>query len=492
MLRFHFLLIIFGRLLTAFIAVISLRVMTTLLEPDDYGEWALLVGFQVFGSLFLINPVDQHVFRHTHAWWDNGTLLKHLKKYNSYIFFVSFLVAAVVSFWWAFTKSNQSEGVSSSLLTGFGVGSALYFSTWNIALNYLLNMMGFRIQSVILSVFSATVGLLVSALLVMESPIAIFWIYGQLIGAAVGAIGAWRMLRKLYPVAYNSTQRLEFSDFLNRKSILGFCIPLAAATGFMWLQNTGYRFWVGSHWGLAELGILVVGLGISSQLTAIVESLAMQFLYPYFARGIANADSKSQTSLALSDLMNVLLPVYAIWAGLNVICAAAIIHVIADTRYHAAIPFVIFGALIEFMRCTTNLWSNTARAIRRTKGLIPPYGFGAVVVWIGVVGLSRFDTNLIWLSSVLVLGASVTCGVMMILMQRLLPINIDIPRISISLIIMAICFIVTVIHPMQMFGLYQNLLLLLLSGVVASVFIAATLWRNPALIRLLSTPLRES
>ena len=70
--------------------------MTSLLEPKDYGIYALLVAFQGFCGLFLINPVGQHINRHTHAWWDDGTLLKRLAGYNTYILVVSAGIAMVV------------------------------------------------------------------------------------------------------------------------------------------------------------------------------------------------------------------------------------------------------------------------------------------------------------------------------------------------------------------------------------------------------------
>lgn len=492
MLRFHFLLLVAGRLLSALIAIAGLRIMTTLLEPSDYGQWALLVAFQFFGALFFINPVDQHIFRHTHEWWDGGLLLKYLAKYNQYIGLVTLLITLAVIFWWSFTQAKGSDILESGIIVGLGVGSILYFSTWNIALNYLLNMLGFRVQSVIWMIVSALVGLVCSTVFVLQYPHAIAWVFGQALGAATGAFGAWLTLRGHAGKNSISDQQVTFDKFLSGSTVLKFCLPLAVATGFMWLQNTGYRFFVGGVWGIAELGVLVVGLGISAQLTAIVESLAMQFLYPYFARRIADAKSDNQTETALSDLMNVLAPVYAIWAGFNAICAAALLEVLTDARYHVAIPFVIFGAMIEFMRCTTNLWSNTARAVRRTKGLIIPYGLGAAVVWVGAIGAAHYQTSLFGLSSALVAGGVATCGGMVVIMQRLLPISIDVPRIAFGLIVMSVCFTTAIMAPMQIVGLYQHLVLLILSGVVACFLMAATLWRNPALTRLLSAPLRTA
>lgn len=490
--RFHFLLLVAGRLLSALIAVASLRVMTTILEPTEYGQWALLVAFQVFGSLFLINPVDQHIFRHSHEWWDSGTLLKYLAKYNQYIGLVALLIALVVSFWWSFAQVKGGGILESGLVVGLGVGSILYFTTWNIALNYLLSMLGFRAQSVIWTTISVLTSLVCSALFVLQYSHAIAWIFGQALGAAIGTLGAWITLCSHAKNNSVLVQQVSFSTFLNRSTVITFCLPLAAATGFMWLQNTGYRFFVDGVWGVAELGILVVGLAISAQLTAIIESLAMQFLYPYFARRITDAKSNYQTGAALSDLMNVLAPIYAIWAGFNAVCAVALLEVLTDARYHAAIPFVIFGAMIEFMRCTTNLWSNTARAVRRTKGLIIPYGLGAAVVWLGAIGTTHFNASLLGLSSMLVIGGIVTCGAMVVLMQRLLYISIDVPRLAFGYTVMGVCFAVAITMPMKAVGLYQNLALLILSGIVACFLITITLWRNPALTRLLSVSLRAA
>lgn len=491
-LRSDFLLVVFGRLATALIAIASLRIMTTVLAPSDYGQWVLLVAFQTFCGLFLINPVDQHVFRHAHAWWDDGTLLRHLAKFDRYIRLVSLFITVAVVSWSSYKPSEGGNNLALGLAAGLTVGVIVYLGTWNTVFVTLLNVLGFRVQSVIWMIASVLVGLVCSTLFVTQYPHAISWVLGQAFGAAVGAFGAWRTLRRYSEGNSVYSRRIAFADFLNRATVLSFCLPLAAATGFMWLQNTGYRFWVGGIWGVAELGILAVGLGVSAQLTAIIESLAMQFLYPYFARRITNANSDTQTGSALSDLMNVLAPIYAIWAGFNAVCAAALLEVLTDSRYHVAAPFVIFGAMIEFTRCTTNLWSNTARAMRQTKGLIYPYGLGAAVVWLGAIGAAHFEMGLSGLSAVLVIAGLVTCGSMIVLMQRLLPISIDVPRLVLGLTVMGACFAAALVTPMQTIGLYQNLTLLLFGGVVASLLMAATLWRNRALTRLLSASLRSN
>jgi O-antigen/teichoic acid export membrane protein len=489
-LRTDFLLVVLGRVVTALIAVASLRIMTTLLEPSDYGQWAMLMAFQTFCGLFLINPVDQHVFRHAHAWWDNGTLLSHFAKFEQYLKLVSLIITVVVMLWWNRGQGSEHSNYLVALFAGIAVGAIVYLGTWSMLLVTFLNVLGFRVQSVIFAIVGSTVGLICSILFVSQYTYAISWILGQAVGAAVAALGAWHVLKKHASIANIICKKMTFSNFLDRKTILSFCLPLAAATGFMWLQNSGYRFLVNEVWGAAELGFLVIGLSVSAQLTALIETLAMQFLYPYFVRRLTDAESDAQIGVALSDLMNVLAPIYAIWAGFNAVCAAALLEVLTDARYHVAVPFVIFGAMIEFTRCITNLWSNTARAVRQTRGLIVPYALGAAVVWFGAIVVAHFKMNLIDFSFVLVFAGIVTCAVMIIAMLRLLPITVDVTRWAGGLSIMCMCFAIASATTIRADGLFQSIAILALAGVVSGFFIMALLWRNPALSRLLSVSLR--
>ena len=491
LLRSDFILLMLGRISTAFIAVASIRIMTGLLTPSDYGQWVLLVAFQSFCALFLINPVDQHVFRKTHAWWDNGTLFKKLRTYNLYITAVSVVVAITVIFWFQNTRTYDAKSFEIRLTAGLVVGLIVYLSTWNVLLSFTLNMLGHRIQSVIWMVISALAGLLFSALLAYYYQSAVSWMIGQVLGAIFGAIGARHALHKLSANSVPEVTHHSNEKFLDIATVRKFCIPLAVATGFMWVQNTGYRFWAGESWGVAELGIFAIGLGIAAQLSAIVETLAVQFLYPYFSRRISDSKSDAATSSALSDLINVLAPIYAVWAGFNAACASALLEIITDQRYHAAATFVVVGAMIEFLRCLTNLWSNTARAVQRTKGLILPYALGAIIVCTGVVVCSVQDMKLLEFAFVLVFAGLVTCITMALQMKRILPTSVDKKRLTLSVIFMLICFLYSIFRETSYPSLSQNLLHLLVGAIVAFAMIVVVTWRNTASDRLLAVVLRS-
>jgi len=485
----EFLVVVVGRLATALIAIASLRIMTTILDPGAYGLWVLLMAFQAFCGLALINPVDQHVFRRTHEWWDNGCLLGHLGAYEKYLRVVSVFVTLAVIIWWNYTQDDGVTYLKYGLLAGLAVGLLVYTGTWSIVLPFTLNMLGFRTQSVLWTVLGALIALGTSAYLVNHAPHAVWWIFGQVVGASIGAFGAWRSLRKNSIESRVKWAVLPFSDFLSTSTMKNFCLPLAAATGFMWLQSTGYRFWAGEVWGVSGLGIMVVGLGVSTQLTAIVEGLAMQFLYPYFARRVAQANSPQQTAMAASDLLNVLAPLYAIWAGFNVLCAVTLLELLTDSRYHLSAPFVLFGASIEFMRCITNLFSNTARATHQTRGLILPYWLGALVVWSGLLLAHFKEASLIDFGFILIFAGFATCASMIFKMQRIMRLSVNIPRMGLALATIVVCFIVAIGFPVRVSGLLHNFLLLVVVGTGAVCIIMLSLWNNPALLRLLAANL---
>lgn len=484
--------VLFGRIATALIAIASLRIMTSLLEPKDFGIYALLVAFQGLCGLLLINPVGQHINRHTHAWWDDGTLLKRLVGYDRYLIAVSVSIALVVVAWWLLYPSTD-HSITGALLSALAVSAMVYLGTWNGTFVYILNMLGFRSGSVGWMLFSSIIGLGFSSLFAYEYHTGTSWVLGQAVGMAVGALGAGLMLRQYQAVRKLVEISLDnLPSLLNRHTILTYCLPLAAATGLMWLQNTGYRFWVGGAWGAAELGLLAVGLSISSQIWTIIESLSMQFLNPYFFRHITEVQSDAQKSAVLSDMVNVMWPIYAVLAGFNLVFASSLLTVLTNERYHAAATFVLLGVIIEFSRCTGNLWSYAAQIERRTTKYILPYALGALIVWGGALGVSAIKGDIKMLAIVLAVSGLVMCVAMVRTMQRMLPVKLDVHRWLTGAAMFFICLAAVIFMPLKNDSLLNTILVITVGLFVSGAVMLALLWRNPALVRLLAVSLRSA
>lgn len=487
-LRTDFLIIVAGRLATALLGLLSLRAMTLLLHPVEYGQWSLLIAFQMFCGLFLINPVGMYINRHTHEWWDSSELMYKLKQYNRYIVLVSFFIWTVVFSWWQLTQSAQHSGYVAAV----GIALLVYASTWNATLLPMLNMLGFRAQSAIWLTITALCGLVFSITFVSVDHSGIAWIFGQAFGQLIGAYAGWRILKRNYFSPDMLVASLTLRGFLSKETVLKFCLPLAIATGCMWLQTTSYRFFVGPAWGLVDLALLVVGLGISTQLWAVAETLAMQFLSPYFYKSISTGNDDGNSAQSLSDLLNILIPLYAIFAAFNILSASALLYILTDQRYHLALPFVIYGALIEFARSSTNIWSNAAQVRKDTKTVILPYAIGAAVVWLGALLLHRWNTPIENFSYVLVLAGVIACITMVGLMKRLLPLKLELRRVLLPLFILMVSLVSVVLHPIQVQNFSQSIGLLIITGSLSIIFMLAITWNNPALKRLLSTRIMAS
>ncbi len=471
-----------GRLAAAMMALVTIRVATTFLTPEQYGELALLIAVQMFCGLFLVNPVGQHINLNTHAWWDDGTLLSRLKSFRLYILAVSLVGGIVV------LGASKYYSAEQLFYTAVAMFAMVVAGTWNATLIPMLNMLGFRAASVWWSIVTITTALVSSVLLVMWLPSATAWFAGQAIGMGVGALGAKYVLQQ-YAIRLKYSK--EFLPLLDKQTVITYCLPLAVATGLMWLQLSGYRFVIEKYWGLAQLGFLVIGLQLAGQIFALAESLAMQFLYPLFYRRVSKYENTVEVELAFSDLLNTLAPVYFVIAGMVIICAPYLLKVLVAPQFQNAIVFVMFGAGIELCRVLGNLLSNAAQVKRKTKSLALPYAFGAVIslALVCFVGVRQMEIS--WAGAALVLGAITMFMVMLISMYQQVRFVLDVRRCFVGLVVMLMMAMLVVWTP-KVVGLGIAIGMLLLVTVMVAGVVMALQWRNPAMLRLLSVKLRSN
>ena len=473
-----FLVISAGRLTSALIALVSIRAITTFLTPEQYGELSLLITVQMFCGLFLVNPVGQYINLHTHSWWDDGTLTSKLKLYQRYILLVS-LVGVFVVF-----LLNKQASLDHLLLTSLSMFLMIFAGTFNATLIPILNMLGFRAASVLWSILTILIGLIFSISFSFFVSSATVWFLGQALGMLIGWLGA-----NYYLGQHNKLSKHSIL-LLNKKIALSYCLPLALATGFMWLQLSGYRFLINNYWGLAQLGFFALGFQLVGQIWSLVESLAMQFLYPLFFRTVSNYKNKDVISQAYSDLLNTLIPLYFIVSGLIIISAPYLLKVLVSDHYSNATIFLSLGACVEMCRVLGNLLSNAAHVKRNTKTLIFPYFTGALLsmVFIYFAGVNSFEIK--WAALGLLVASIAMLIVMVLTMRHQLKFMLDSFRCICSGLIMVLMFIFS--ESMPIFDTWLKSFLMLIFLVVFCSFIIFIFLRtNPAVHRLLKVQLRK-
>lgn len=474
--------VVVGRLVTALLGLASIRLSTSLLPPEQYGMLALLVTFQVFCGLFLVNPVGQYINRHTHGWADDGTLLSRLTRYRAWVMVAAFAGALASGTWALMQPITVTERVLVMTLVTLMVVAA----TWNATSVSLLNMLGYRAQSVGWGAMTAILGLLLSYVFTNFTGSGLAWFAGQAVGMAIGAFGAGISVRRALPVA-----KVGRFPLLEPAILRGYILPLAVATGFMWCLLSGYRLLVEVHWGLVALGYAVVGLALASQLWGLVESLAMQFLFPLFYRRIASPD-RSDASLAFADLLNTLGPVYLLLAAATLVAAPTLLALLVDAAYAGVIHFVLLGAVIECCRALCNVLGTAAQVDRRMFALVPPYAAGAVTMAAGVAWVAQSGGDIEQAVAMLAVAGVVTLGVMAFTMHRLHDFHLDLSRWGCALILVVGAAMLALNMPLVASGIGSALTIVALAGLVSAVSLVLLLWKNPATTRLLAVRLKPN
>ena len=469
-----------GRLVSAVVGLLSIRYATTVLSPSQYGELTLLLSIQAFCGLFLINPVDQHINRQAHAWWSEGTLMSRMAAYRTYV-----VGSALIGALGASLLEAQAGGVS-KILTMLAVFGMVLSATGSAMSAHLLNMLGFRAASVAWASLTVIASFLCALLLVYFVPTALAWFSGQAFGMALGAIGAGRALSRRSQATKNTLAHLPVID---RQTALNYCLPLAVATGFMWLRLSGWRFVMEYYWGLELLGYAAIGLSLASQLWGLAESLAMQFLHPLFYRYISQANPLHSAAV-FSDLLNVQGPVYLVLAGATVCGAAALLHLLTHAQYAGAVYFVMLGALVEFCRVLGNVLGNVAQVTRHTRSLAFPYASGALALLTVMLFTGSRHAAIEWAGTALATGGIVMLLAMALSMYRQLEFKLDARRWIIALLCLLL-LLLTAFFITAPVDIAESLLQLSAVSVLSGSMILLLLWENPALQRMLAMRLYE-
>lgn len=468
-----------GRIVTALMSLISIRAVTTFLTPEQYGELAILMAVQMFCGLFLVNPVGQHINLHTHAWWDDGTLLARLQSYRRYVTVVS-LVGGVIML-----GISKQPAVDQLLWTAVAMFAMVAAGTWNATLIPMLNMLGFRSASVLWSIITVAISLACSILLVVWLSTATAWFAGQAIGMGVGALGARSVLGR------NVARSLHKLSLLDRHTVMTYCVPLAVATGLMWSQLSGYRFLIERYWGLEQLGFMAIGLQMAGQIWALAETLAMQFFYPLFYRRVSRPEKQAEVELAFSDLLNTLVPVYFVITGLLVLSAPYLLKVLVASQFQNALTFLMLGAGIELCRVFGNLLSNAAHVKRQTKTLALPYAAGSMTALALVYFASAWQLEIGGAGAALMAGGLAMLTVMWFCMHLQVRITIDAARWFWSVAVM-LALAAPVFYMPAMSSLGATIGMLMLIATPAGIAVLALLWKNPATLRLLDVQLLKN
>jgi O-antigen/teichoic acid export membrane protein len=411
--------LISGRLLQIIIGLVAIKMSTKLLQADELGNFFLLVSIVGFFSFLMVNPIGQYINRRTHDWHKQKKLLNAFYLYNYYLIFITLLSIVIVYF---LQYLNIGSNINFSLFLII-VPVYIYFHSWNQTIIPMINLLEGRVAFVLFTVASQLLFLIISYLLVtLVDEKGVLWFFGQAIAfGIVGVISLVYFIKKLH-ISLDIKAAHQYVNNRSVRNILNFSAPLSISVLFLWLQSQSYGIIIEKNIGSEFLGYFGAGMAIAFAISSAFEAVVMQYLYPKMYQSMSDDDKFSRM---ISEISNLILPVYLYLAIFVTIFAINIVTILIDEKYYSSYVFVIFGIWVAFFRMSSNIISNIAHSKMKTKKLILPSAVGAVIVVTGVTIATDFENYDFYIPLVLLLASMASFFINFGVMRSMLHINLE-------------------------------------------------------------------
>jgi O-antigen/teichoic acid export membrane protein len=375
---------VLSRLVQIVLSVLSIKLTTGTLEPEQMGRLALVNSVVAFFAFLLLNPVGMFMNRRMHGWWQSRRWVAYLRLFGLYMAGVSLLAGGIFS-----AAQSWFGGMELSHYWMFVmVAAPLLISTSNQVLVSTLNLLGFMKPFAVLNVMTPALGLVASIWLCsLFGARAEFWLLGVLVGQGVVAALAALAYRAEWLVA--GPQPTVIPP-VNKEMILRltqYSWPIAIAVVLGWFQTQGYRLTLERTVGLQQLGLFVAGYGIAMGVMSAMESLLGSYLQPAFYRRL-HISKGDAPALAWNQYVSVALPALTLTAAALVAVAAEASDLLLASAYSNVTAFVIWGSVIELIRTIANSYALAFHAQMDTRSLIKPNLVGALTSMLALYAAS--------------------------------------------------------------------------------------------------------
>ncbi len=413
-----FIILIVGRILQIIIALVAIKLATKYLEASEMGNFYLIVSIAGFFSLFFVNPIGQYINRKTHQWYDEGNLLNVFYIYNYYIIFLSFLSIGII-YLLSYFKIGNSIELFSLIIVLF---IYILTHTWNQTIIPMINMLEHRVSFVIFILLSQLLFLILAYLFInIFEKEGIYWFLGQAIGFGIVALIALYYFIKRIQNDFNITIAHQMINKDNLNKLFKFSAPLSIGILFFWIQTQSYPLIIEKYLGSEFLGYFGVGMAVAFAISSAFESIIMQYIYPQMYKSM---NDEIKFSKIMSNIINLILPIYFLLAIFVSIFAIYINSILVDEKYFNSYIFVIFGIWIAFFRMSSNIISNIAHSKMETKKLILPNLIGAFITVFGLIIATQTQNYRFYIPIILVISAIISFIIMYRIMNNLVQINL--------------------------------------------------------------------
>lgn len=431
--NFDLLVLSAGRAIQMIIGVLTIRVLTSVLSPDEVGRYYILITL-VFGFNFVfLAAVSQYMGVKLLEWVPTKSARPNHLAFAKYNLGVVVVVAVIA------TALHQTVGVGIAIAIPwliFLVCGNLLFSTWNALCTTGLNILGHRVQFVVFANLTVGVGLGISTLLTMRiSASAEYWVSGLFLGQTIVLVLAgplfWRYLVQPIrerDVAANSV------DNIAPRTVFRFAWPLSVSMGLNWVQWQSYLFILVSVHGENVVGLFAVGYTVIAAVVMAYEVLFSQFYIPTLYNDIADQDSSGRAE-AWNRYANLYLPSIVVTVAFVAAGGPFLAKLMVGSQfYSAAVTVAPMAAIAEGARLICSAYNMAAFAQLDMRTVIWPTLAGVTLTVAGVLILSRWSP-LIGTGLALILGGAATAVLLSIKLHRVLSLRLPGKRLFWSLVV---------------------------------------------------------
>ena len=342
--------LIIGRSIQFLLMLASIKVITHLLPPYEYGVYGVMLATIGIFSYVLIGPIGLSINRFINQWAAEGVIKNIYEKFFIYICIISILTAIVSSF--------SSENFLLSFSSIFS-----YMLTYTVAYTLIpnLNILGKEKQFFFLLNLNISTGIVFGYLLVkVYEPAYQYWLFGVSFGNLLSSFMAYSIYQRGIFKKIKSTQPLNYRKFSSFSSYV------LLSSIFTWGYLMGYRYIAEGQIGYESLGVYMACVMIA---TGIISAYEQVVSGVYMARFYREADTNPNAWINYAKKMiTTSVPVCAF-----VISSCEIISKnVLSAQYDGYFVFIQICAIAEMFRVIISTLGNKYHGNKRTQVTVLP------------------------------------------------------------------------------------------------------------------------
>ena len=250
-----------GNIIRLILVISYSRLMTLFLSFEELANYYIVFSIYTFFSFIIIGSVGNYINRKTIEWYKENNLKSALKQ-----IFIKFLFPlSIFSFLPVFVYSFYVyDSIKTSIIICALVFTLILFKTFNETVYPIFNIIRKNIKYVYFLLAFNLLNLLFSVLFVYFFGYNFeFWMLGLICSNLIVALLAWKNL------FINS--KIQNTLKLNIKELYNFSSNILIGHILIWFLTDGFRFFAENKFDTNSLGILLLGLMVSTQIFSLIE-----------------------------------------------------------------------------------------------------------------------------------------------------------------------------------------------------------------------------